>query len=275
MTTKEQKKLGQVFLQDKEVIKKVIQAAEIKSKDQILEIGPGKGVLTQAILETNANTIAIEKDPKLVKFLEDFFKNSQNLKIIHADIRNFLKTNQFYTQYSILNTQYKVIGNIPYYLTSHLLRLLLESPIKPSLIVLMIQKEVAERVMAQPPKMNLLSTSVQFYAKPEIICYVPGAAFRPEPKIDSAVIKITPLPTKILKQNLGGQAPQFFFKIIKAGFKQPRKLLINNLSKNLRIEKEYLQKIFLQSNMPLNTRAQNLSIKEWISLSSLLMKNIV
>jgi len=275
MTTKKQKKLGQVFLKDKKVIQKIIQAAEIKPKDQILEIGPGKGVLTEAILKTNANIIAVEKDPKLVKFLEDFFKDRQNLKIICADIRDFLKTNQFYTQYSIPNTQYKVLGNIPYYLTSHLLRLLLENPIKPSLIVLMIQKEVAERVIAQPPKMNLLSASVQFYAKPEIICYVPKTAFHPEPKIDSAVIKITPLPAKILKQNLGVQIPQSFFKVVKAGFKQPRKLLINNLSKNLKIGREYLQKIFLQLNMPLNTRAQNLSIEEWISLSSLLMKNIV
>jgi len=241
-----------------------------KLSNQILEIGPGKGVLTEFLLKTEAEIIAVEKDPKLVKFLEDFFKNRQNLKIIHADIRDFLKN----TEYRILNTQYKVLGNIPYYLTSHLLRLL-ESPIKPSLIVLMIQKEVAERVMAQPPKMNLLSASVQFYAKPKIICYVPRTAFHPEPKIDSAVIKITPLPAKILKQNLGGQAPQSFFRTIKAGFKQPRKLLINNLSKNLKIEKGYLQKIFIQSNMPLNTRAQNLSIEKWVSLSSLLMKNIV
>jgi len=271
MTTKEQKKLGQVFLKDNGVVQKIIQAAEINPKDQILEIGPGKGVLTEAILKTNANIIAVEKDPKLIKFLKDFFKDSQNLKIIHADIRDFLKTNQFYIQCSILNTQYKVLGNIPYYLTSHLLRLLLEDSIKPSLIVLMVQKEVAERVLAQPPKMNLLSASVQFYAKPEIICYVPRTAFHPEPKVDSAVIKITPYPVIARSE----ATRQSFFKIIKAGFKQPRKLLINNLSKNLRIEKEYLQKTFLQSNMPLNTRAQNLSIEEWIFLSSLLMKNIV
>jgi 16S rRNA (adenine1518-N6/adenine1519-N6)-dimethyltransferase len=268
MATKEQKKLGQIFLQDKEIIQKIIQAADIKSKDQVLEIGPGKGILTEAILETNANIIAVEKDLKLVKFLEKSFKDKQDLKIIHADIRNFLKN----TRYRILNTQYKALGNIPYYLTSNLLRLLLENPIKPSLIVLMIQKEVAERVMAQPPKMNLLSASVQFYAKPEIICYVSRTAFHPEPKVDSAVIKITPMKTK---ENINKIQKKNFFRIVKAGFKQPRKLLINNLSKNLKIEKEYLQKIFLQSNMPLNTRAQNLSIKEWISLSSLLMKNIV
>lgn len=268
MTTKKQKKLGQVFLQDKKVIERIIQAADIKSKDQILEIGPGKGVLTEAILETNAKITAVEKDPKLVKFLEDFFKNRQNLKIIHADIRDFLQN----TGDRILNTEYKVIGNIPYYLTSHLLRLLLESSIKPKLIVLMIQKEVAERIIVQPPKMNLLSASIQFYAKPEIICYVPRTAFHPEPKVDSAVIKITPMKTK---ENIDKIQIKNFFRIVKAGFKQPRKLLINNLNKNLNLEKDFIQKIFLKLNLPLNTRAQNLSIEKWISLSSLLIKNIV
>ncbi len=272
MITKKQKKLGQVFLQDTCIIQKIIQTAEIKHKDQILEIGPGKGVLTKPILETGAKVIAVEKDPELVKFLENIFKNKQNLKIIHADIRDFLKTNQFYTQYSTLNTQYKVLGNIPYYLTSHLLRLLLENSIKPSLIVLMIQKEVAQRIIAQPPKMNLLSASVQFYAQPEIICYVPKTAFYPEPKVDSAVIKIIPISTK---ENTNEIFKKIFFNTIKAGFKQPRKLLINNLNKNLNIKKGLLQKIFLQLNMPLNTRAQNLSIDQWISLSSLLIKNIV
>ncbi|HUW44082.1 MAG TPA: rRNA adenine N-6-methyltransferase family protein, partial [Bacillota bacterium] len=165
MITKKQKKLGQVFLKDKTIIKKIIKAGKVESKDQILEIGPGRGILTKALLKTEANIVAVEKDQELVEFLKSFFKDKQNLKIIHADIRDLLKTNQFYTQYSILNTQYKVIGNIPYYLTSHLLRLLLENPINPSLIVLMIQKEVAERIIAQPPKMNLLSASVQFYAK--------------------------------------------------------------------------------------------------------------
>ena len=268
MTTKKQKKLGQVFLKDKKVLKEIIKASEIQSKDQLLEIGPGKGVLTKPILETGAKVVAIEKDPQLVTFLKNRFKNKLNLKIIHADIRDFLQN----TQCRILNTQYKAIGNIPYYLTSHLLRLLLENSKKPSLIVLMIQKEVAERIIAQPPKMNILAISVQFYAKTEIICYVPKTAFYPEPKINSAIIKITPVNTK---ENTNEVFKKTFFNIIKAGFKQPRKLLINNLRKNLKIGKDVLQKIFLQLNFPLNTRAQNLSIKQWISNSSLLMKNIV
>lgn len=263
-----QKKLGQVFLQDKNVIQKIVQAADIKSKDQILEIGPGKGVLTEFLLETSAEIIAVEKDQQLVKFLENLFKGEQNLKIIHADIRDFLQG----PAYKILNTQYKAIGNIPYYLTSHLLRLLLENQIKPSLIVLTIQKEVAQRIVEQPPKMNLLAASVQFYAKPEIICYVSKTSFSPKPKIDSAVIKITPIKTK---ENTNKILVKKFFTIIKAGFKQPRKLLINNLSTGLKIEKENIKKAYQRLNIPLKSRAQDLSINKWASLSLLLIKDDV
>ena len=271
MITKKQKKLGQVFLKNKKVVQKIIQATDINSKDQILEIGPGKGILTQVLLKTNAEIIAVEKDIELVKFLENHFKDKSNLKIIHADIRDFLQDIRFRQSFG-KQAKYKVIGNIPYYLTSHLLRLLLENPIKPSLIVLMIQKEVAERIISQPPKMNLLAISVQFYAKSKIICYVPKTAFYPEPKVDSAVIKITPINTK---ENIDKTQIKNFFNVIKAGFKQPRKLLINNLNKNLNLEKDFVQRIFLKLNLPSNTRAQNLSIKQWTSLSSLLIKNIV
>ena len=270
MITKKQKRLGQVFLKDRDVLEKIIRASKINPQDQILEIGPGKGILTKALLKTGAKIIAVEKDIKLVKFLKNYFKNKSNLKIIHADIRDFLILN---SKFRIPNSHYKVIGNIPYYLTSHLLQLLLENPKKPTMIVLMIQKEVAERITSQPPKMSLLSVSVQFYAKVKIICYVPRTAFHLEPKVDSAVIKIIPDPNIAITKNKAMQ--QSFFKVAKAGFKQPRKLLINNLSKNLKIEKGIIQKIFLQLNFPLNTRAQNLSIKEWRSLSSLLIKNIV
>lgn len=267
MATKKQKKLGQVFLKDKKIVQKIIQSAKIELKDQILEIGPGKGVLTEFLLKTGAEIIAVEKDPELVEFLKNIFKNKSNLNIIQGDIRDFLKS----TEYKILNPGYKAIGNIPYYLTSHLIRLLLENSIKPSLIVLMIQKEVAERLIAKPPKMNLLSASVQFYAKPEIICYVSKTAFHPEPKVDSAVVTITPINTSSVDK----KQAEIFFTVVKAGFKQPRKLLINNLSKNIGMKKDFLQKTFLQLNIPLNTRAQNLSIEEWVSLSSLLIKNIV
>ena len=260
MPINKQKRLGQVFLKNQDIVQKIIQAAEIESKDQILEIGPGKGVLTESLLQTGAKIFAIEKDRELVKFLEKRFKNKLNLKIIQADIRNFLQN----TEYTILNTGYKVIGNIPYYLTSHLLRILLENPIRPFLIVLMIQKEVAERITAQLPKMNLLSVSVQFYAKPEIICYVSKTAFQPKPKVDSAVIKIIPINTN---ENTDEIQIKTFFNVVKAGFKQPRKLLLNNIYNNLNIEKDKIKEIFEQLDIPINTRSQNLSVQNWISLA--------
>ena len=259
MAINKQKRLGQVFLKNQAIVQKIIQTAEIESKDQILEIGPGKGVLTEPLLQTGAKITAIEKDRELVKFLEKRFKNNLNLKIIQADIRDFLQN----TEYTILNTGYKVIGNIPYYLTSHLLRILLENPIRPFLIVLMIQKEVAERITAQLPKMNLLSVCVQFYAKPEIIYNVSRTAFQPKPKVDSAVIKITPYPVIARSE----ATKQSFFKVVKAGFKQPRKLLLNNIYNNLNIEKDKIKEIFEQLDIPINTRSQNLSVQNWISLA--------
>jgi len=272
MPFNKQKHLGQVFLKDKAIITKIIQAGRIKPQNQILEIGPGKGILTKALVEAEANVVAVEKDLELVKFLKNYFKDKHNLKIIQGDIRDFLKTNQFHTQYSILNPPYKVLGNIPYYLTAHLLRLILEIPEKPSLVIFMVQKEVAQRIISQPPKMNLLAVSVQFYAKPEIICYVSKNSFSPKPKVDSAVIKLTPYPVIALRQMVERQS---FFKVVKAGFKQPRKLLLNNLSADLKIEKEIIKKAFKQLNIPLQIRAQNLSIKQWVSLTLLLIKNNV
>jgi 16S rRNA (adenine1518-N6/adenine1519-N6)-dimethyltransferase len=266
MSFNKQKKLGQVFLKDNTIIEKIIKAGEISSKDQILEIGPGKGILTKALVATRADIVAVEKDPKLVNFLKNKFRNQLNLKIIQEDIRDFLK------KHEILSTEYKVISNIPYYLTSHLIQVLLESKNKPQEIVLMVQKEVAQRIISQPPRMNLLSLSTQFYAQSKIICYVSKTAFSPKPKVDSAIIKITPIKTK---ENINKKLIKQFFKTIKAGFKQPRKLLINNLSINLKIEKKEIKKAYQYFNIPLKSRAQDISLNKWISLSLLLIKDDV
>ncbi|MFA5392594.1 MAG: 16S rRNA (adenine(1518)-N(6)/adenine(1519)-N(6))-dimethyltransferase RsmA [Candidatus Paceibacterota bacterium] len=263
MKINKQKRLGQVFLKDQDIVQKIIQAAEIKSKDQILEIGPGKGVLTEPLLQTGAKITAIEKDPEMINFLQEKFKDNSQLILIQADIRDFLQ-NQESKNLKFKIKNYKVIGNIPYYLTSHLLRILLENPIKPSLIVLMLQKEVAQRIIAQPPKMNLLSVCVQFYAKPEIIIYVPRTVFWPKPEVDSAVIKIIPINTN---ENTDKMQIKTFFNVVKAGFRQPRKVLLNNIYYNLNIEKNKIKEIFEQLNIPINARPQNLSVQNWISLA--------
>jgi len=161
-------------------------------------------------------------------------------------------------------SSYKVLGNIPYYLTSHLIQLLLELKQKPKIIVLMIQKEVAQRIIAQPPKMNLLAISVQFYSTPKIICFVPKSAFWPKPKVDSAIIQL--IPKKILLSFPRKRESQFF-QLIKAGFSHPRKLLINNLKQNLKIPQDQLQQVFAKLNISLKTRPQELPLQTWLNLT--------
>jgi len=267
-TLKPKKRLGQVFLKNKAFLSKIIKAGGISSKDTVLEIGPGKGVLTEALLRAKAKVMAIEKDPQLVDFLKEKFKTNKNLTVIHADIRDVLNSKQFSCHSRISGNlkNYKVVGNIPYYLTSHLIQLLLELKHKPEIIVLMIQKEVAQRIVAQPPKMNLLAVSVQFFAKPEIIASIPKSAFWPQPKVDSAIIKLTPLP--VIARSEATKQP--FFQVVKAGFSHPRKLLISNLSQNLKISREQLQETFSKLDLPFNIRAQNLSLEHWNDLTKYL-----
>jgi len=271
---KPKKHLGQVFLKNKTFLNKIIKAGDISEKDLVIEIGPGTGILTEALLQTGAKVIAIEKDSQLVNFLQRKFKNVKNLTLVQADIRDFLKNEEFNTQYSILNTQYKVVGNIPYYLTSHLIQLLLELKHQPQVIVLMIQKEVAQRIIAQPPQMNLLAVSVQFFAQPEIISSVPKGAFWPQPKVDSAIIKLTLINTDkntdYTDKNTDNTDKKQFFQVVKAGFSHPRKLLISNLSQNLKIPKAQIEKVFQKLNLELNTRAQNLSLNDWKQLTKFL-----
>jgi len=274
-TLKPKKHLGQVFLKNKTFLNKIIKAGDISEKDLVIEIGPGTGILTEALLQTGAKVIAIEKDPQLVQFLKNRFHDNSNLTIIEGDIRDLLNSNfQFLiskqipdSKFQIINSNYKVVGNIPYYLTSHLIQLLLELKHQPQVIVLMIQKEVAQRIIAQPPKMNLLAASVQFFTQPEIISSVPKGAFWPQPKVDSAIIKLTLINTD---KNTDNTDKKSFFRVVKAGFSHPRKLLINNLSQNLKIPKEQLEKVFQKLNLELNTRAQNLSLNDWKQLTKFL-----
>jgi 16S rRNA (adenine1518-N6/adenine1519-N6)-dimethyltransferase len=265
---KPEKYLGQVFLKNKRIIQKMVEALEVKEKDLILEIGAGKGILTESLLLKEAKVIAVEKDPQLVNFLKNRFDNNSKLQIIQGDIRDLLNSNfQFLiskqipnSKFQIPNSDYKVIGNIPYYLTSYLFRLLIDLKKKPKLVVLMVQKEVGQRIMGKPPKMNLLAVLVQTFFKPELILNVSKNNFWPKPKVDSVVIKLTPLtpPFKTKKEK--------FLKLIKAGFSQPRKLLINNLKNKLKISKNKLEGIFKKLNISLNSRAQDLSLNQWFSL---------
>jgi len=251
------KRLGQNFLIDKRVIKKLIRAVDLQPKDIILEIGPGIGTLTIELAKKVKKVVAIEKDLKMVEILKETLKDYENVEIVKGDI---LKT-----QNSKLKTiNYKVAGNLPFYLTAPVIRKFLELPeVRPRAMVLVIQKEVGQRICAKPPQMSILAVSVQFYAKSEIISYVSKKSFWPRPKVDSAILRITPpinTDRKLINADL-------FFRIVKAGFSHPRKQLINNLLKELKPDREKVKDWLLKNNIRPSQRAETLTVKDWTSLT--------
>jgi 16S rRNA (adenine1518-N6/adenine1519-N6)-dimethyltransferase len=251
------KRLGQSFLIDKKVLKKIVEVADLSKNDSVLEVGPGIGNLTIELAKKVKKVIAVEKDEKMVEILKERLKEERikNVEIVNEDILKFLPSFK-------LRRSYKVVANIPYYLTSRLIRNLLEAKRRPKLIVLMIQKEVAQRICAKPPKMNLLAVSVQFYAKPEIVSFVSRNCFWPRPKVDSAIIKISNI-----KKQKPTKEEKLFFKIVRAGFSHPRKQLINNLSKGLKKNKKIVKEWLLNCGISPDKRAENLSIEEWKRLT--------
>ncbi len=260
------KSLGQNFLINPRILDKIISAAEISKNDLILEVGPGTGNLTEKLAEKAGRVIAIEKDRRLIELLREKFKNT-NVEIVESDVLKLgIETLIGNLKLGFENSHYKVVGNIPYYITSHFLRKIFTEWPKPNLIVLTIQKEVAQRILAKPPKMNLLAISTQFFAKPEIISYVSKKNFRPVPKVDSAIIKLTP------REKLQTDDVEKFFKIAKAGFAQKRKFLISNLSKIIK-DKAKLLEAFETLKINPKTRAENLSLEDWINLANQLKFN--
>jgi len=255
---KPSKHLGQNFLIDRNIVKKVIKAANLKSTDIILEIGPGLGALTKELVKKVKQVIACEKDPKMCEILKKTLKDFKNIEIINQDI---LKYNFQFLK------NYKVVANLPYYITSPVIRKFLESENPPKEMVLMVQKEVAQRICSAPPKMSILAISVQFYAKPKIISYVSKESFWPQPKVDSAIIKIVPRQFRILVLR---QFREQFFRIVRAGFSHPRKQLANNLSKELKLNKKEINDLLLKNNIQPSQRAETLTIKDWLKLTNVL-----
>ena len=253
------RRLGQNFLIDEKVLRKIIEAAELSKDDIVLEVGPGIGNLTAELAKRVKKVIAIEKDQKMVEILNELLEGwkVRNVKIVKADILKFSPK-----IYNLKSKIYKVVANIPYYLTSPLIRKFLETENQPKEMVLMVQKEVAQRICARPPKMSLLAVSVQFYTKPEIISYISKKSFWPSPKVDSAIIKIS-----AFNQRRKSAFNQRFFKIVRAGFSQPRKQLINNFSKGLEFDKKKVEVWLLKNKIQPNQRAETLNLEDWINLT--------
>jgi len=275
-------KLGQHFLINKKKIKKIIEALELKKGDTIIEIGPGHGELTEKlkVKSLKLKVIAIEKDKKLagaIRNLIEIQKLRNYVEIIEGDaLKILLKLTK---SYKLKTKSYKIVGNIPYYITGRLLRILSELENKPSLIVLTVQKEVAERLIAQPPKMNLLAASVQFWAKPEIIGYISKKDFRPAPKVDSAIIKLEADRCGSMRKLEADRCglKQNYYRLIKILFKQPRKTILNNILEAekrgfMRIieadKRGFLTKKLHKIGINPQDRSQNLSINQLIELSN-------
>ena len=253
----QKKSLGQNFLINEGILDKIVRAAEISPEDVVVEIGPGTGNLTKKLAEKSKRVIAIENDRRLIDSLREQFKDT-NVEIIEGDVLKLPRLNL--VQQGL--TLYKIVANIPYYITSNLLRTIFESWPRPKLIVLTVQKEVAKRIIAKPPDMNLLALSVQLYSEPKIISYVSRGSFRPTPKVDSAIIKLTTYDLRLTTSER-----ENFFKLIKAGFSGKRKQLVNNLAKNFGMIKDDLSGIFEKVGIKHDIRAENLSLNQWVELS--------
>lgn len=253
------KKLGQNFLQDPMALEAIAAAAEIQPSDTVLEIGPGLGSLTRHLAVAARRVVAIELDADLIPPLEAVTKPYDNIYIIHGDILKIAPGEL------VGASGYLVVANIPYYITSAIIRHLLENEPKPRRIVLTVQKEVAERICAGAGDMSLLALSVQVYGQPRIAKRIPAGAFFPPPRVDSAVLSIDIYPSpKIQSEWL-----DTFFKLIKAGFSQKRKTLRNSLSSGLHMPSKEVEDLLTKAGIDPMRRAETLSIEEWQVLCSL------
>lgn len=252
------KGLGQNFLINKGVLEGIIEAAGLEKSDVVLEIGSGVGTLTQALAKKAKRIIAIEKDRNLARILNDELRimKIKNVEIIENDILKLLNSG------FLTHDSYKVVANLPYNITSPVIRKFLESENPPKEMILMVQKEVAQRICAKPPEMNILAVSIQFYSRPEILFYVSKNNFWPRPKVDGAILRISRIRT-----NLPRIGTNLFFRIVKAGFSHPRKQILNNLSKVLKLDKEKTTKWLKESDINYKQRAETLTIKDWIKLT--------
>ena len=262
------KGLSQNFLVDKGALEKIVEAAELKPDDFVVEIGPGLGVLTRELTDKAGEVVAVEMDEKLSELLLE--GKSPKLKIICSDI---LKVNLD----EIIGTRkYKVVANIPYHISSRILELFLSRENKPELVVLLVQKEVAERICAKPGEMSTLAVSVQLYGKPEIVDIVPANSFFPAPKVDSAILRIAiynlqlsifnklPIANYQSEQKL----EQAFFRCVHVGFSSKRKTLVNNLASGFHIDKKEAFDIIKSIGLRETARAQELSIEDWKKLTN-------
>jgi 16S rRNA (adenine1518-N6/adenine1519-N6)-dimethyltransferase len=256
------KSLGQHFLADESVLQTIVEAAELSPTDTVIEVGPGLGILTVELVRRAGNVVAVELDTKLASLLKRRLASPANLHVINADILKVSPSELLLEGTS----RYKVVANLPYYITSPVLRHFVEALPKPSLMVVMVQKEVGEAIVAGPGKMSLLAVSLQAYSKPRIISHVPAQCFYPPPKVDSVIVRFDLLPEPAVKvADMGG-----FFDLVRAGFSLPRKQLHNSLAHSLGMKPPDVTLLLEGANIDSKRRAETLSLEEWAKLYEVL-----
>lgn len=286
---KPKKSLGQNFLHSKKVLNKIISYSDLLPNDFVIEVGPGKGVLTEAILKAGAKVVVIEKDARLIELLNEKFANeieSGQLKIILGDAltleiikkrKVFLVVDKDFTETGLrgeantakniveIPNTYKIIANIPYYITGALLRIFFEQVVKPTSVTVLVQKEVADRIVARDNKESLLSLSIKFYGEPKKVMTVPKESFKPAPKVDSAILYIKThdqAPGKTFDLNTQGK----FFDAIHRGFAHKRKVLRKNLIDS-GLPAEIVDKAFTEIKISPLSRAEDINFTTWIRLA--------
>lgn len=248
------KSLGQHWLKDRDVLAHIADCAELTSEDTVLEIGPGLGTLTSELLRRSKKVIAVEYDGELARKLPAQFPG-KNLEVVESDILSF--------DLSILPAGYSVVANVPYYITSKIVQLLMTAENKPKMTVLLVQKEVAERLAAHPGQMSILAVSAQLFAEVTLGDVVPAALFTPPPKVDSQVVilqtRTTPFLTDVDETR--------FFRVVKAGFSAKRKKLRSSLSGGLKITKDDAEALLQEASISPDSRAEALSLDDWVRLT--------
>ncbi len=250
------KAFGQNFLVDHSILQQIVEAAEIHADDQVLELGAGTGVLTRELATRARRVVAVELERKMLTLLAKTTRNCANVELLE---RNLL----YVDPAQIFGSEpYKLVANLPYYITAPTFRHFLESANPPRLFVVMVQYEVAQRIVAGPGDLSLLGVSIQFYGKPKIIVHVPARAFYPAPKVDSAILRIdlkdeAPLTTK---------ERDSFFRLVQAGFSERRKQLHNSLAHGLHRKNVEVQAWLQVANIDPSRRAETLSIEDWLRL---------
>lgn len=259
-----QKNLGQHFLRDTIALRQIVRAGGVSAQDFVLEIGAGLGSLTRYLAQTARHVIAVELDSALIPVLKSVLATYDNVRIVQGDILTLHPAELIFPCTASENyPNYLVVANIPYYITSALIRHLLESDVPPARMVLTLQYEVAQRICSTPNDMSLLALSVQVYGDPEIVTKISAEAFYPPPKVDSAVVQINLLPhPRVPRETLGT-----FFRLVKAGFSQRRKTLRNALSGGMGWHKERVEALLHTAGIDHMRRAQTLSLEEWGDLT--------